>query len=64
MTKNTSKEVVEFKTFNIRMPKDMWMFLKKASAMQETSMTEILMSVLDKYRKKIEPKLSATDTNV
>jgi hypothetical protein len=64
MAKNTSKEVVEFKTFNIRMPKDMWMFLKKASAMQETSMTDILMSVLDKYRKKIEPKLNVIDTNV
>lgn len=50
------KEKPEVKTFNMLMKKDMWMFLKAAAASQERSMTEIVNTCLDKYRKSIERK--------
>lgn len=54
----------DVKTFNMRMPKDMWMFLKKTAASEEQSMTDIMMGCLEKYRKKMQYKLTREDTNV
>lgn len=59
-----SKEIQELKHFNMRLPKDTWMFLKRAAAAQEESMTDIIVRCVEKYRKKVEPKLTPTDTNV
>jgi hypothetical protein len=44
----------ELKTFNIRMPFETWLFLKQQSAAQQTSMAEIILSCVNKYKKNIE----------
>lgn len=59
-----SKDSEEIKTFNMRVPKDVWLFLKKQAAAQETSMTEIILRCVEKYKKKIESKLTNDDTHV
>ncbi len=62
--KKEAKEVKELKIFNMRMPKDMWMFLKKTAAHQEMSMTEIILYCVEKYKKRFASKLTDDDTNV
>jgi predicted HicB family RNase H-like nuclease len=54
----------QIKTFNIRIPKDTWLFLKKAAIAQETSMNEIIIRCVEKYRKKIEKGLTDGDAMV
>ena len=48
----------DLKFLQLRMPKDTWMFLKQHSAAIEVSMTDIILTCLDKYKKKIESKLT------
>ncbi len=52
------------KTFNMRIPKEMWMFLKQTAAQQEVSMTEIIVRCVDKYKKKFDDRLTVSDTHV
>lgn len=59
-----SKKREEIKTFNMRMPKDIWMFLKKTAAEQEESMTTIIVRCVKKYKKKFDDKLTKDDTSV
>lgn len=54
----------DIKTFNMRMPKETWLFLKRQAAAQEVSMTEIILRCVDKYKKKFDSKLTDDDTNV
>lgn len=54
----------DIKTFNMRMPKELWMFLKKTAAQQEVSMTEIIIRCVAKYKKKFDTKLTSNDTHV
>lgn len=57
-TKNTHRtpekmhESQDIKAFNIRMTKEMWIFLKKKAVDSEMSMNSIIIYCLDKYRKK------------
>lgn len=44
----------KFKVFNIRMPMESWLFLKNTSARQESSMSEIINDLIDKYKRKLE----------
>lgn len=53
-----SKDIKEIKTFNVRLPKDTWLFLKKTAAEQGVSMTDIIIRCVEKYRKKLENKLT------
>jgi hypothetical protein len=53
-----TKENEDMKLFSIRLPKDVWIFLKKTSADQGIPMSEIVIRLLEKYRKKIENKLT------
>lgn len=48
----------------MRMPKELWMFLKKTAAQQEVSMTEIIIRCVAKYKKKFDTKLTSNDTHV
>lgn len=55
----------EIKTFNVRLRKDLWMFLKKEAANRETSMTGIIQTCVIKFKKRCEKKeLTVNDTNV
>lgn len=57
-------EKSNLKVFNIRMPKETWLFLKKTAAAQEVSMTDIILRCVNKYKNKLESKLTDEDTNV
>lgn len=48
----------DIKMFQMRMPKDMWVFLKKTAIDQEISMMDIIVRCVDKYKKKFENKLT------
>lgn len=58
---NKNKEI---KTFNMRMPKDTWLFLKKTAIDQEISMTDIIVRCVQKYEKRFKEKLTSRDTYV
>lgn len=53
--KKTSKDI---KMFQIRMPRDMWVFLKKTAIDQEVSMVEIIVRCVGKYKKRMENRLT------
>lgn len=55
---NKMKEQIDTKNLMIRVPKDMWSFLRMNSFAQEESMNAIVLRCLEKYRKKIESKLT------
>ncbi len=48
----------DIKAFQMRMPKDMWIFLKKTAIDQEISMMDIIVRCVDKYKKRIENRLT------
>lgn len=52
----------EVKAFSVKMPKELWSFLKKRSVDCDMKMNEIIISLLEKYRKRIENKLTTTET--
>lgn len=54
----------DVKSFNVRLPRDIWAFLKKESCEKETSMTNIIADCLDKYKQKCEKKLTSNDALV
>lgn len=45
------------KTFSLRLPKEIWTFLKKQTIEQEKSMNHIILDCLEKYKKKLEKKI-------
>lgn len=55
------KETKEVKQLLIRMPKETWVFLKNTAIAQETTMNEIVMRCVNKYKKKLENKLTGDD---
>lgn len=56
---NENKQVKTYeKNFNLRMSRDLWIFLKERSARSEISMTEIILYCVEKYKKKFENKLT------
>lgn len=57
-------EPVNLKTFTLRMPRDIWVFLKETSAAQDMSMGDIMVGCVDRYRKKIRSKTASSEVNV
>jgi len=49
-----TKQQPELKAFNLRVPKETWLFLKRISAEQEISMTQFVVRCIEDYRKKLE----------
>lgn len=52
------------KALNIRIPKNLWKFLKKEAFEQEISMNHIIVSCLEKYRNRVKKKLTDDDAIV
>ncbi len=52
------------KTFNIRIPRSLWAYVKKMSIDRDQTMNSLLISLLEKQKKKDENKLTNTDANV
>ena len=50
------KNETVLKTFNLRVPKEMWIFLKRCAAEEETSMTNIIIRCIDSYKRKIDKR--------
>lgn len=59
-----AKEAKEIKNFNMRIEKDLWMFLKAEAAETETSMTDIISACVAKLKKNKEKRLTHQDTHV
>ena len=59
-----SKKNDEIKAFNVRLPKELWVFLKNRSAEQEEPMGTIIMRCIEKYKKRFDDRLTDTDTKV
>jgi hypothetical protein len=57
----TAKSPFDHKAITLRMPKELWVFLRQYAFNQETSVTEIILTNLEKYKKKIENKLTHKD---
>jgi len=53
--------VESVKAFNVRLPKSLWLFLKKKSVEQEKSMIEILIKLIEQYKKRCEKQLTHDD---
>lgn len=54
----------DIKMFQMRMPKELWIFLKKTAIDQEISMMDIIVRCVNKYKKRLENKLTDNDTRV
>lgn len=52
------------KTFNIRIPKSLWAYIKKLSVDRDETMNSLLINLLEKHKKKNENKLTNSDANV
>lgn len=59
-----ANNVDNIKTFNLRIQKDLWVFLKKKSTEQECAMTEIISKLIRSYKNKCEKHLTGKGTNV
>ncbi len=58
-------ETSQLKSFNMRIPRDLWIFLKKISAENDTSMNSYILDHLLKAKQKYEKKdLTSNGANV
>lgn len=46
--------MTNIKAFNIRLPKEMWIFIKKKAIDREMSINQLLIELIKKYQKKFE----------
>lgn len=57
---NRGKHMEDIKMFSIRMPRKLWIYLKREAALREMSMMQIIVECLEHYkerRKKFKLKL-------
>lgn len=52
------------KSFNVKLPLELWSFLKKDSVECEKPMNGIITDLLKKYKEKREKKLTSNDAKV
>lgn len=52
------------KAFPTRLPKELWKFLKKKSAEKEMSMNDIVVALINKYKKSLEKSLTKSDIEI
>jgi hypothetical protein len=50
----------EHKAFNLRLPKDLWVFLRNESTSKEVSMNSIIIESIYKLKKRMDKKLQKT----
>jgi hypothetical protein len=50
-------QAIEPKTMLVRMPKDLWVFMKTQTIVQETSANSIMLSLIEKFKLKCEKKV-------
>lgn len=59
-----SRKYEDVKIFSVRMPKEIWVFLKTASINSDMTMNDIIVDCMNKYKNKVEKKLTRKDTQV
>lgn len=52
------------KALTLRMKRDLWAFLAKKSVDNDTSINDLIINRLNKYKEKCEKKLTRSDTMV
>lgn len=52
------------KAMTIRMTRELWVFLKKKAIDHDTSINDLILSRLNKFKEKCENKLKKSDTVV
>lgn len=57
-----SKKYDDVKIFSVRMPKEIWLFLKTASIDSGFTMNDIIVDCMNKYKNKVEKKLTKQNT--
>ncbi len=46
----------DIKTFNLRIPRKLWVFLRNVSTNNDTSLNAIITKLIENYEKKLEKK--------
>jgi len=59
-----NEQINEIKIMNIRLPKSMWSFLRQSAFDQQTSMNEIILRCLLKYKENRERLLTSKDITI
>lgn len=59
-----AQDAKEIKNFNMRLDKELWMFLKAEAAATECSMTDIISDCVKKLKRKKQNKLTQSDAHV
>jgi hypothetical protein len=55
----------DMKTFNVKIPKELWVFLKRKAADEERSMADIILKSVEKMKRKYDKEvLTSNDANV
>ncbi len=52
------------KTFNVRLNKDLWSFIKKKGVDREMSLNQLIVELITKYKNKCEKRLTDSDAMV
>lgn len=59
------KKMSDDKTFNVKLPRDLWIFLKRKAADEDTSMAKLILKSVEKLKKNADKKLlTGDDANV
>ena len=51
-----TKQLKEIKTFNVRMPRSLWTFLRNHSTDNDKSLNSIIIELVEKYKIKLEKR--------
>lgn len=51
----------EHKSFNVKIPRDLWLFLKRKAADEDTSMAQLIFKAVEKMKKNHDKKLLTSD---
>lgn len=57
-------EAKKMKAMTLRMPRELWVFLKKKAIDQDTSINDLINSRLKKFKENCDNKLTVNDTVV
>ena len=56
--------MTEMKSLNLRMKKETWSFLRRKAFDREMSLSALINECLDKYKSKVEKRLTSCDADV
>jgi predicted DNA-binding ribbon-helix-helix protein len=54
--------VDDIKTLSFRMPRPLWLYYKKLAADRDMHLTELMLTILDRYKNNSQKMLQSKDT--